>query len=133
MPARGLEELAARGQQGDAAIGSLQQRVADLFLEFADSLAQWRLRHVQALCCTVEAQFFSDDDELAEQSGFEHSGGGGRAVASMHGASPASEARITLQSSRHPIGLPCLSCCARQARTVTPPVVRSHPETNFAG
>ncbi len=70
---RGREQLAGADQQRMAGVGqrhgaprALEQPHAQLGLQRADLLAQWRLRDVQALGRAREVQLLGDGDEIAQ-------------------------------------------------------------------
>ncbi|KAG1599759.1 hypothetical protein G6F46_014071 [Rhizopus delemar] len=67
-----LQECGARRRQCHTAVGAFKQRRADLAFQPADRLAERRLRHMQALCRSIEVQRFRDGDKLPQQAGFDH-------------------------------------------------------------
>ena len=63
LPAVPQQHLAGPGQP-DLAAGAVQQPRAQVPFQSQDRLRQWRLRHVQALCCPPEVQFLGDREEV---------------------------------------------------------------------
>jgi hypothetical protein len=60
--------LLAQGGQADAALGSLEQRRAQVALQAHDRLAERRLGHAQPLRRAAEVQGLSHGDEVAERA-----------------------------------------------------------------